>query len=838
MSWHLVRKEEKEEKEEQKRSVREHPFLAGPLIFTSEMRMTNSTPLSQQRRAKHRDAPIRILLVDDNPIQLKLHRLRLSEEGFLVDVAGSANEALEKARTRLPDAIVSDVIMGDLDGFGLCRRVREDPELAGTPVILLSAHYGRDADHDLAARVGASALVGRTPDFEVEIEAIYQTLLNGPPLRTDASDSTVYEEQLRSTNNQLVAAVGQAQRAEVRFRALFDHASDIISILTPEGVILEANQRVEEVFGLTKEQMIGRHVREFAAAGQENHHVEAYRSAVRMGEDRRLVSIRRADGEIRQVEFATSTIELEGQPLVLSIGRDLTEKLRASEALAASERKFRALVERIPEVIWSANANGDITFITPNVASIMGVEREDLYQGGRAAWISRIHPDDLGRVRDAFRTVVTSNQQTDIEFRWRRADDQWIWIRSHAVASPESQGRGGFEGLFSDVTEKRRLEDSVRQSQKMEAIGQLTGGVAHDFNNILAVITANSYFLLTDLEADDPRREPAEEIRLASDRAAALTRQLLAFSRRQVMQPTVLDLNQTIGGVEKMLRRVIGEDIDLRFGKGEALGAVKADAGQIEQVLMNLVVNARDAMPRGGRLSITTDNVELGDAASALLETIPEGRYVVLTVSDTGIGMNAETKRHLFEPFFTTKEMGKGTGLGLSTSYGIVKQSGGHISVSSQPGEGTVFTVYLPRVDERPETARLVDMSADLKGSGHVLLIEDDDSVRTAVGKILAGYGYRVTAARDGREAVALSRASEGPIDLVLSDVILPGLSGSAAVSEIKRSVPDAKMLFMSGYTDHAILRDGALRAGLNFIQKPFSPESLARKIQEVLHAS
>ncbi|HVZ71399.1 MAG TPA: response regulator [Polyangia bacterium] len=779
--------------------------------------------------------PIRIMLVDDDPIQLKLHRLRLTDEGFIVTTARSAQEALVGMRSNVPHAIVSDVVMGDLDGFTFCRRVREDERLARVPLILLSAHHTDESDQELALRLGASALILRTPDFQVEIDAIYKTLLLGAPDRPAAADTAVYEKQLRSTNSRLTAAVGQAKRAERRYRALFDRASDVIAILSPDGLILESNDRAEDVFGLSKAEIVGRTINDFAAAGAEAEQLAQFRESVHRGEDRRLVAIRRPDGGIRQVEFATVKIELDGQPLVLSIGRDLTEGLNASRALAAAEQKFRSLVERIPEIIWSASADGDITFITPNVEKIMGVTREDLYVRGRAAWMSRVHPEDVGRVRQSFRDLLSGAARAEVEFRWRLDDATWIWIRSHAVASPEATGGRGFDGLFADVTERRRLEDGLRQAQKMEAIGQLTGGIAHDFNNILAVITANSHFLLMDLAESDQNRPAAEEIRQASDRAAALTRQLLAFSRRQVLEPTVLDLKEVLAGIEKMLRRVIGEDIDFAIEGGDELGAVRADACQVEQVIMNLVVNARDAMPSGGRLRVSTENVSVAADLHTPQADVPAGRYVVLRVVDSGSGMTAEVKRHVFEPFFTTKERGRGTGLGLSTCYGIVKQSGGHITIDSEVGRGTTFTIYLPRVDARPASVPPPSRTANLMGSQSVLLIEDDDSLRSATRRILTSYGYRVTTARDGREAVEVARGLDAPVDLVISDVIMPRLNGPAAVADLRQIFPDARSLFMSGYTDHALLRDGALRDGVNYIQKPFTPESLAKKIKEVL---
>jgi CheY-like chemotaxis protein len=372
----------------------------------------------------------------------------------------------------------------------------------------------------------------------------------------------------------------------------------------------------------------------------------------------------------------------------------------------------------------------------------------------------------------------------------------------------------------------------------MEAIGQLTGGVAHDFNNILAIILGNGDFLRQSLSESDPRRADAEAILEAGQRAAGLTRQLLAFSRRQVLEPRLLDLNQIVRGLEKMLRRIIGEDIEFSSVLAEGLPSVRADAGQIEQVIMNLVVNARDAMPLGGKLSIETKGVVLDRAYARTHLGAAQGPHVMLAVSDTGCGMDAETKRRLFEPFFTTKERGKGTGLGLSTCYGIVKQSEGWIWVYSEPQQGTVFKVYLPVADAAAEpTVTALTTPALAKGHETVLVIEDDPQVREMVRRVLGSRHYEILEARDGEQAMAVANAHGGPIDLVLSDVIIPGLNGPEIVQKVQQQRDGTRALFMSGYTDHAVLRDRILGTGVDFIQKPFAPDALAIKVREVLDA-
>lgn len=388
----------------------------------------------------------------------------------------------------------------------------------------------------------------------------------------------------------------------------------------------------------------------------------------------------------------------------------------------------------------------------------------------------------------------------------------------------------------AERTERSRLEEQLQQARKMEAIGRLAGGVAHDFNNLLTVISGYSQLALDRMPADDPVRAYLSQIKGAGDRAASLTRQLLAFSRKQVLEPQVLDLNEVIAGINKMVQRLIGEDVELVTVCFPDLSRVRADPGQIEQVIMNLVVNARDAMPKGGRLTIETANVDLDSDHPGRHPMLPPGHYVMLAVSDTGSGMSAEMKSRIFEPFFTTKEHGKGTGLGLATVYGIVKQSGGFIWVYSEPGKGTTFKIYLPHTDmpggkarksgERPHAAN---------GTETILVVEDNESVRNFVYSVLESRGYKLVKASGSEEAVKLIEGHSVPIHLMLTDVVMPRMSGTELAAHLLQHYPEAKVIYMSGYTDNAIVHHGVLEAGTHFLQKPFIPETLAQKIRKVL---
>jgi len=382
-----------------------------------------------------------------------------------------------------------------------------------------------------------------------------------------------------------------------------------------------------------------------------------------------------------------------------------------------------------------------------------------------------------------------------------------------------------------------RVEEQLRQAQKMEAVGRLAGGIAHDFNNLLSVIISYTTMLAADAEPSSPVAQDLHEIKKAGERAADLTRQLLAFSRQQVLAPAVLDLNEIISKMDKLLRRVIGEDIELRTLPGILLGKTKADPGQIEQVIMNLVVNARDAMPHGGKLIVETRNVDLDEAYARRNRGVTPGPHVMLSVSDTGVGIDETTRARIFEPFFTTKEQGKGTGLGLSTVFGIVKQSGGNISVESAPGQGTTFRLYFARTNEAPTEATPYSVATSFRGNETLLLVEDEDQVRTLVQGILKRHGYRVIEARLPSEALLLSTQYEETIELLVTDVVMPQMNGRQLAERLRSSRPEMDVLYVSGYTDNAINPGGVLEPGIAFLQKPITPLALTRMVRQVLDA-
>ncbi len=514
---------------------------------------------------------------------------------------------------------------------------------------------------------------------------------------------------------------------------------------------------------------------------------------------------------------------------------------RAEEALRKSEAKFQDLFDEAPVGYQEIDSEGRIIRINRTELDMLGYTAEEMF--GRYVWDFITDEGSRQKVRGKLAGTIASGIAFERPFQ-RKDGTTFPAVMQDRVLRNSEGKITGIRATVQDVTERRRteeekalLQEQLRQSQKMEAIGKLAGGVAHDFNNLLTVIHGYSELMLNSLDQESRLRQDVQEIINASERASSLTRQLLAFSRKQVLQPKVLDLNAHVSNMDKMLRRMIGEDVELVTLLTKDLGRIKADPGQIEQAILNLAVNAKDAMLSGGKLTIETANVKLDENYARSRIGVTPGDYVMLSMSDTGVGMAPETKERIFEPFFTTKEKGKGTGLGLSTVYGIVQQSGGNIWVYSEPGLGTTFKIYLPRIEEGTESLRPAAISTKcLQGSETILLVEDEEMVRKLACTVLEKNGYTVLEASNGDEALDVVQGRNGnPIHLVVTDVVMPGMSGRQLADRLVSLRPEIKILYMSGYTDDAIVHHGVLDPGIAYIQKPFTPDALASKVRDIL---
>jgi PAS domain S-box-containing protein len=630
------------------------------------------------------------------------------------------------------------------------------------------------------------------------------------------------------------------RNAEARKTAILESAIDCIITADRAGRIVEFNPAAEKTFGHRQEAIAGKELAEtiIPPAFRERHR-QGMSHYLSTGEGPVIgkvieVTAMRGDGSEFPVELAINVIQLNGEPLFTAYLRDITERKRAEETVSASEARYKLLFDENPHPMWVYDIE-TLAFLAVNAAAVAhyGYSTDEFL----SMTMREIRPpEDIPMLLEAV-GALTPEATARVVRRHRKKDGTLIDVESSSRGIVIG-GRSARLVLAVDITERKQLEDQLRQSQKMEAVGRLAGGIAHDFNNLLTAIIGYADLLLSRSGLEKKARNNIEEIRAAGDRAASLTRQLLAFSRKQMLQPRVLDLNAVVSNIQKMLHRLIGEDIELVTFAGSELGLVRADPGQIEQIILNLVVNARDAMPEGGKLTIETANVDLDETYAHSHSEVTPGAYVLLALSDTGAGMDSETCSHAFEPFFTTKELGRGTGLGLSTVYGIVKQSGGHVWVYSETGKGTTFKVYLPRVYEVAQTAEIDDSPAkSLEGSETILLVEDDDGVRTLATTVLERFGYRVLAAATGVEALEVSRLYNRAIELLVTDVVMPEMGGKEMASRLRQTRPDMGVLYCSGYTENAIVHHGVIDDEVAFLQKPFSPDGLARKVRDVLDA-
>jgi two-component system cell cycle sensor histidine kinase/response regulator CckA len=689
------------------------------------------------------------------------------------------------------------------------------------PRMLECLKRGEVVDHFETVRL-------RKDGKEVQIE------LTVSPIR-DALERIVGASTIGRDISVRKAAEKHLVQMEARYRGLLEAAPDAMVVVNHGGEIVLLNVQAEKQFGYRRDELVGQKVKNIIPRGFAErllmHGTGTPGDPVvpQMGTGIELHG-RRKDGSEFPIEIMLSPLDTVDGILITAAIRNIAErKLRENDL-----SRLAAVVESSQDAIVSLTSLGIIRTWNRGAERIFGYSAEEA-TGRSILFLSP--PDRSAEGSTLLERVARADRIEHFETIRVKKDGTQIHVALTFSPIKDSDGRVvGVSSVARDVTESKHMEAMLRQSQKMEAVGQLAGGVAHDFNNLLGVILGYTGLMLDRLGLDDPQRKSIEEIQKAGDRAALLTRQLLAFSRKQVLQPKVIDLNAVVAGAEKLLQRLIGENIELRAVLNPELCRVKADPGQIEQIIMNLAVNARDAMPSGGKLTIETSNMEFDEAYTAQHPSTRTGPHVMLAVTDTGCGMDAETKAHMFEPFFTTKEFGKGTGLGLSTVYGIVKQSGGSVWVYTEPGLGTSFKIYLACVDAVPEIEPPNDKVMNVvAGSQTILIVEDDPALLQVTHRSLEEVGYAILEARSSKEAIDISESHTGPIHLMVTDVVLPGMSGVKLAAYLSAQRPEMKVLYVSGYTNDTVFHHGVLEPGLAFLQKPFSARTLARRVGEVL---
>ena len=622
--------------------------------------------------------------------------------------------------------------------------------------------------------------------------------------------------------------------------ALFETAPVGLAVLDRDLRFVRINTALKAVGGRNAVEAVGRTLRE-ALPALAPALEPICRSVIETGEPHRDVEVSgasEASGKVRQHWLASCHLVPGAGGSAVGVGIvlvDITDHRRAIEDFAAQRTFLRQVIDLDPNFVFAKDREGRFTLVNKAVADAYGTTVDDLIGktdadfNPNAEEVEHFRRDDL-EVMDTKRDKLVAEEAiTDAAGRVR-----YLQTIKRAIVSPDGRADQVL-GVSNDITARKKLEEQLPQAQKMEAIGRLAGGVAHDFNNLLTVILGSVDLMLAELGPGHPMRPSAEEIRQAAERAAMLTQQLLAFSRKQVLQPRVLDLNRVVTESAEMLRRLIGENVELRTVFDPQLGSVRADPGQMTQVILNLVINARDAMPQGGTLKIETANASLDPADAAAKPEAAAGEYVVITVSDTGHGIAPHVMPRIFEPFFTTKETGQGTGLGLATSYGIVRQSGGHIRVFSEPGRGTTFRVYLPRVEDSAERTERSMAPAARRGSETILLVEDEALVRGVAARSLRQLGYVILEASNGVEALRVASGHPGAIHLLVTDVVMPQMGGIELAARLTRARPGTRVLYTSGYTEHSMELADVSGKGIAFVPKPYLPESLARRIREAL---
>jgi PAS domain S-box-containing protein len=839
-----------------------------------------------------------ILVVDDDVQCRKLYVALLTPIGHQVIEAADGREGLDQARLRNPDLIISDILMPTMNGYEFVSALRKCPSVENVPVVFHSASFLDRETRSLGAACGVSRFIMKPSEPE-KVVAIVQEAL-GLEVQAPVASAPIQTigDAIPFLINALFKKGKQLDAVSIRLASLLELGLDLAHSCGLDELMGKAGNAARKIIGANYSGIgilagEGPHLRSFVLYGGDPevaaklvHPVfdgPIFRQIISERKARRVFNVSgepaglklpvnhprirnflgvpleagdrvcgwiyvaeklasleftEEDSQILTALAAKFALSFENAEHFRTIQEHARQLETEIEERKRAEDRFRALVEAAPTGIVIADERGQITVVNAQALRMFGYDPGELI----GETIEKLVPERLRHAHQGHRAAY----RKDPHVRPMGVGMELVACRKDGTEFPVEISLGPLvtkEGVLIsstivDITDRKKMEKQLRLSQRMEAIGELAGGVAHDFNNLLAVIMGCADVVLDALPADHPSAKKVEMIRKAGGSAADLTRQLLAFSRQQMLQPRVLDLKDVVERTQALLHRVIGENIELEISLEPSLGRVKADPGQIEQVLLNLAVNARDAMPQGGSLTIEARNVDLDDSYKDAHQPVIPGRYVMLAVEDTGCGMDRETQSRIFDPFFTTKELGKGTGLGLATVYGIVKQSGGYIWVYSELGKGTIFKVYLPRVGqtaqplEQEEPDQLI-----LHGGETIVLAEDSESLREMAREYLQSVGFTVLEAASGVEALQRAKEYAGTIHLLLTDVVMPGMSGPELARQMASLHPGIKVIFTSGYTDDAIARQGVIDPTVDFIQKPYRPKALAQKIQQVLRA-
>ncbi|HTH47568.1 MAG TPA: response regulator [Candidatus Limnocylindria bacterium] len=803
-----------------------------------------------------------VLIIEDNEQNLYLARFMLEQRGFRVEAASDGPAGISAALRLLPSLILLDIQLPGMDGHEVARQLRSHAGLLGVPIVAVTS-YAMPGDRERILAAGCTAYMEKPIDperFLPEIESLLAAHSeDGTALRVLVVDDL-------EANRYLLEALLRSHGCKVARSSHGAEALDLARLDPPDLIITDILMPVMDGFTLCREWRGDPRLAEvpFVFYTATYTSPEDEQLAMNLGADLFLIKpvepdilmprLRELMAAHREGRLTRTVPPPEDEPASLreynaALVRKLEDKMRQLESLNRQlEQRVR---ERTTELeaanrelqalshvgTWTSELKpfGRLTW-SPETHRIFGLPPE-AFDGRSETFFALVHPDDLDSVRAASRDAWAGLRPLNVEHRVLRAEGRVRWVHEQAELERDAQGLPvRLVGIVRDITDQRVMAEQLRQAQKMEAVGQLAGGVAHDFNNLLTVVQGHASLLLAMEGISGSAIDSAQQIGEAAERASALTRQLLTFSRRQLLRLRPLDLNHVVAGMTRMLRRIVGEHITLRESLASTLPRVLADTGMMEQVIMNLVVNARDAMSKGGELSLQTSVVELDAAAAAQAPAARAGRYVLLTVSDTGTGIAPEHLPHIFEPFFTTKGVGHGTGLGLATVYGIIQQHQGWITIVSEPGRGAQFSIFLPTTEEQPEAAPATT-SIRVPGGGETILVaEDEAALRQLVQQILGRHGYRVLLAENAAEALQLWRQAAGQVDLLLTDLVMPGeLSGRELAELLLREQPTLKVIFTSGYSAESLTANDLSNATTAFLQKPYRPEKLVLAVRECL---